>query len=60
MRAIKWVIGLAGLYAVFVLVFEGVYLGLMQPSFEEAECQGLTQAQRRARGLRHPDDPTFD
>ena len=38
MRAIKWVIGLAGLYAVFVLVFEGVYLGLMQPSFEEAEC----------------------
>ena len=50
MRAIKWVIGLAGLYAVFVLVFEGVYLGLMQPSFEEAECQGLTQAQRRARG----------
>ena len=39
-----------GAYAVFVLVFEGVYLGLMQPSFEKAECQGLTQAQRRARG----------
>ena len=50
MRVIKWLIGLAGLYAVFVLVFEGVYLGLMQPSFEETECQGLTQAQRRARG----------
>ena len=50
MRAIKWIIGLVGGYAVFVLVFEGVYLGLMQPSFEKAECQGLTQAQRRARG----------
>ena len=50
MRAIKWLIGLVGGYAVFVLVFEGVYLGLMQPSFEKAECQGLTQAQRRARG----------
>ena len=58
MRAIKWLIGLVGAYAVFVLVFEGLYLGLMQPSFEKAECQGLTQAQRRARGgLRHPDDP---
>ena len=50
MRVIKWLIGLAGLYAVFVLVFESVYLGLMQPSFEKAECQGLTQAQMSARG----------
>ena len=50
MRVIKWLIGLAGLYAVFVLVFEGVYLGLMQPSFEKTECQGLTQAQMSARG----------
>ena len=51
MRAIKWVIGLAGLYAVFVLVFEGVYLGLMQPSFEEAERQGSHRLKGAREGI---------
>ena len=51
MRAIKWLIGLVGAYAVFVLVFEGIYLGLMQPSFEKGECQGLTQAQGAREGI---------
>ena len=49
MRAIKWLIGLVGAYAVFVLVFEGIYLGLMQPSFEKSECQG-SRRPRRAQG----------
>ena len=36
MKVLKWLGILFGIYAVFVLLFEFVYLGYMQPSFEEA------------------------
>ena len=49
-RAIKLLIGLVGAYTLLVLVFEDAYLSWMQPSFEEAECRGLSQVERRARG----------
>lgn len=32
-RALKWAGGVFGVYAVFVLLFEAVYLGHFQPSF---------------------------
>ena len=34
-RLAKWIGGLLGAYIVFVLLFETVYLGYFQPSFEE-------------------------
>ena len=33
-RTLKWVAGLVGIYLVFVLLFETVFLGYLQPSFE--------------------------
>ena len=36
MKIITWVRGIAAVYVVFVLLFEFVYLGVYQPSFEEA------------------------
>ncbi len=36
MTLIKWVGGIAAVYIVFVLLFEFVYLGIFQPSFEDA------------------------
>ena len=36
MKVLKWLGILFGIYVVFVLLFEFVYLGYMQPSFEEA------------------------
>ena len=35
MKALKWLGIVFGIYVVFVLLFETVYLGYMQPSFEE-------------------------
>ncbi len=35
MKALKWLGTIAGIYLVFVLLFEFVYLGVMQPSFED-------------------------
>ena len=35
MKTVKWLGGLVALYALFVVLFEVVYLGMMQPSFEE-------------------------
>lgn len=34
-KLLKWVGVIVGIYAVFVVIFETVYLGYMQPSFEE-------------------------
>jgi hypothetical protein len=34
-RTLKWVGGIVGVYIVFVVIFESVYLGHFQPSFEE-------------------------
>ncbi len=34
-KLLKWVGGILGIYVVFVVIFETVYLGYMQPSFEE-------------------------
>lgn len=34
-KLLKWVGSIFGIYAVFVLIFESVYLGYFQPSFEE-------------------------
>ncbi len=34
-RVLKWVGGVLGAYIVFVLLFESVFLGYFQPSFEE-------------------------
>ncbi len=36
MKALKWLGILFGIYVVFVLLFEFVYLGYLQPSFEES------------------------
>ena len=36
MKALKWLGVLFGIYIVFVLLFEFVYLGYLQPSFEES------------------------
>ena len=36
MNVLKWLGVLFGIYVVFVLLFEFVYLGYMQPSFEES------------------------
>jgi len=36
MKLLKWVGVIASVYIVFVLLFEFVYLGVFQPSFEEA------------------------
>lgn len=36
MKVLKWLGILFGIYAVFVLLFEFVYLGYLQPSFEES------------------------
>ena len=33
-RTLKWVGGIVGVYIVFVVLFESVYLGYLQPSFE--------------------------
>ena len=35
MKALKWLGAVFGIYVVFVLLFEFVYLGYLQPSFEE-------------------------
>jgi len=34
-KLLKWTGGIVGLYVVFVVIFESVYLGYLQPSFEE-------------------------
>ena len=34
-KLLKWVGGVVGIYVVFVVAFETVYLGYFQPSFEE-------------------------
>ena len=34
-KLLKWLSGVVGIYVVFVVIFETVYLGYMQPSFEE-------------------------
>ena len=34
-KLLKWTGGIVGLYVVFVVIFESVYLGHLQPSFEE-------------------------
>ncbi|HAJ75576.1 MAG TPA: hypothetical protein DCM64_03885 [Gammaproteobacteria bacterium] len=34
-KLLKWVGSIIGIYVVFVLIFESVYLGYFQPSFEE-------------------------
>ena len=34
-RLLRWIGGIVGLYVVFVVIFESVYLGHLQPSFEE-------------------------
>ena len=34
-KLLKWVGSILGIYVVFVVIFETVYLGYMQPSFEE-------------------------
>ena len=36
MKLLKWLGVIASVYVVFVLLFEFVYLGVFQPSFEEA------------------------
>lgn len=33
-RTLKWVAGIVGIYIVFVVLFETVFLGYLQPSFE--------------------------
>ena len=33
-RTLKWVGGIVGVYVVFVVLFESVFLGYLQPSFE--------------------------
>ena len=33
-RTLKWVAGIVGVYIVFVVLFETVFLGYLQPSFE--------------------------
>ena len=35
MKLAKWLGGIVAIYALFVILFETVYLGYMQPSFEE-------------------------
>jgi hypothetical protein len=35
-KTLKWVGGIVGVYIVFVVIFESVYLGHFQPSFEES------------------------
>ena len=37
MKVFKWLGILVGVYAVFVLLFESVFLGMYQPSFEDPE-----------------------
>ena len=39
----KWIGGIVGLYVVFVVLFESVYLGHLQPSFEERRLGQLSQ-----------------
>lgn len=34
-KRLNWIAGIIGFYIVFVLVFETVYLGYLQPSFED-------------------------
>jgi hypothetical protein len=34
-KLLRWIGGIVGLYVVFVVIFESVYLGHLQPSFEE-------------------------
>ena len=34
-KLLKWVGGIVGVYIVFVVIFESVFLGHFQPSFEE-------------------------
>ena len=36
-RTLKWVAGIVGIYIVFVVLFESVFLGYLQPSFEREE-----------------------
>ena len=35
-KLLKWIGAIVGVYVVFVVIFESVYLGHYQPSFEEA------------------------
>ena len=36
MKALKWLGGIVGIYALFVVIFEAGYLGYAQPSFEDS------------------------
>ena len=40
-RASKWIGGIVGVYVVFVVLFESVFLGYLQPSFEGEDGGGI-------------------
>jgi hypothetical protein len=56
-RTLKWVGGIVGVYIVFVVIFESVYLGHFQPSFEEGGIPMLDK--RRVARLQSSSGPMY-
>ena len=50
MKALKWLGGTLGLYALFVVIFEAGYLGYTQPSFEDSGIPMLVLTTTTASG----------
>ncbi|MEM7100067.1 MAG: hypothetical protein AAF541_17500 [Pseudomonadota bacterium] len=54
MKLLKWVGGIVAFYVVFVILFETVYLGFLQPSFEEQGIPMLVLTTRNGSGDKNP------